>query len=378
MNHNSEQKLSDDLVFDFKEKPEHGFYEYVFRGRFSEDITSYVLKLTEAKFMKRKDTRGVRKRISFIIIENIQNIIRHQDIPTDEKLAENCFFILHKTEKVIRVITGNYLKTSRRPKLEKYLKNVQGLSKVGLKELYKERLQYGEISKKGGAGLGLISMGRRTDGNFHYNFEKIDSDYCFYTLQTELFLTIDNDIEAEEVFFDKVLEFHKHLINKNIMLNFRGAFAFDNVESLFPLINSDTVGGFGKKRLIYNISVNLIRNIVLYADRELENNRIISENTAGIFSLSKKDGKILITSGNYIYNSKALTLRNKIDLINKTETDGLLKIRDYLDNFYPEERVGRPDVSLIDMKLTNNNQFINYKFETIDKLRSFFIIQIFV
>ncbi|MEA2042537.1 MAG: SiaB family protein kinase [Bacteroidota bacterium] len=360
----------------YDEKPKTGFYEYVYMGEFSEDITNHILNLTEAKFLRRKDTRGIRKRISFIIIENIQNIIRHQDVPENSDYRNKNLFVLHKTNKVIRIITGNFVKKSKKAQLEEHLSRVRDMDENEIKELYKKTLRGGEISKKGGAGLGIISMAGRTGGNFHFRFIEVNSEYSFFLLQSELFLTEKEYPKQEQEFFETIPGLLRYLDENKIMLSFRGAFAFENVESLFPLINSTYVGGFGKKRQIYNISVNLIRNIILYADRESEKDRSFdSEDTPGNYSLRQANGKIIISSGNYIYNSKALTLRNKIDLINRTEKNGLLKIRDYLDNFYPEERVGRPDISLIDMKLTNESRNIKYEIETIDQLRSFLVLQ---
>jgi hypothetical protein len=371
-----------DLAFDFIKEPDPGSYEYVYRGIFNEGITGNILKLTEAKLTKRKATRNLRKRISFIIIENLQNIARHQDIPNDSNMADNCLFVLHINHKSARILTGNFIENSKKAGLKEKLDRIVSMDGEEMKALYKEILCDSEISEKGGAGLGLISMGRRTKGNIHYRFEEVDSQYSFFYLQNELFISDDADPKEEEAFFEQMIKYHRLLEKENILLNFRGAFAFDNVEVLLPVINSQVIGGFGQKRLIYNISVNLIRNIILYAEPENHSDNFPDddnpEEAPGVYTLSKDYGSTIITSGNYISNSKILTLKNKLELINKTGTEGLLKIRDYLSNFYPEEHVGRPDISLIDMKLNNSDRAIAYNFLTVDENRSFFTIQIHI
>jgi hypothetical protein len=370
-----------DLAYDFIKEPDPGSYEYVYRGTFNEGITNNILKLTESKLSSRETTRSLRKRISFIIIENLQNISRHQDIPNDESMASNCLFVLHINHKAARVLTGNFVENSKKAVLREKLDRIVSMDGDEMKALYKEILCDSKISKKGGAGLGLISMGRRTGGNIHYRFVDVDSDHSFFYLQNELFISDDADPKEEQAFFEQMIDHHRLLEKENILLNFRGAFAFDNVEVLLPVINTQTIGGYGQKRLIYNISVNLIRNIILYAEPEkaagyFPDEEEAREEAPGVYTLSKQGNNTVITSGNYISNDKILTLKNKLELINKTGTEGLLKIRDYLNNFYPEEHVGRPDISLIDMKLNNSDREIAYNFVQVDENRSFFTIQI--
>lgn len=368
--------------FELYNEPPADSYEYVYRGHFNEGITNHILKLTETKLAKKHATRNLRKRISFVIIENLQNISRHQDIPETAEKVENCLFVLQITPKAARIFTGNYIETKKQNALEKKLKKIKSMNSDEMKQLYQEILTDTKISKKGGAGLGLISLGRRTDGHIRYRFVPVNEKMSFFYIQNQLLITEQPDKEEEAAFFERMIAYHKLLEKENVLLNFKGAFAFDNVEVLLPVINSQRIGGFGRKRLIYNISVNLIRNIVLYAENKRENGGAffpVTENekdSLGIYVLSRKDGKVKITSGNYIANDKVLTLKNKIDLINRTGRDGLLKIRDYLNNFYPEEHVGRPDISLIDMKLINDGRDIGYNFDTVDTERSFFTIQI--
>ena len=84
-----------------------------------------------------------------------------------------------------------------------------------------------------------------------------------------------------------------------------------------------------------------------------------------------------MTAGNLILNEKALILKNKINIINKTECDSLTKIRDYLEQFYSSEKIDRPDLSLIDMKLKNKSN-INYVFNRINTKTSYFILQLVI
>jgi hypothetical protein len=60
---------------------------------------------------------------------------------------------------------------------------VNALDKEGLKELYKEVIKKGEISEKGGAGLGFIDMARKSGQKLEYSFEPINDEFSFFSLQ---------------------------------------------------------------------------------------------------------------------------------------------------------------------------------------------------
>ena len=60
------------------------------------------------------------------------------------------------------------------------------MSAPELKELRKETMIKGTISKEGGAGLGLIDMAKRTGNQLLYNIEKINEEHSFFILTTTI------------------------------------------------------------------------------------------------------------------------------------------------------------------------------------------------
>ena len=70
-----------------------------------------------------------------------------------------------------------------------YLKKIDyinSLDKDELKKFYKETLNNGTMSEKGGGGLGLIDIARRSGQKLQYKIREIDKDYSFFTLTVKI------------------------------------------------------------------------------------------------------------------------------------------------------------------------------------------------
>ena len=368
-----------ELAFEMTKSVEDDFIEYVYRGNFSDNITANILNLTDAKFVNDKDAYTSRKRISYLLIESLQNVIRHHGAPDDDSIDTESLFVIQKTQDSIYITTANVIENKDINKLKDYLTKIKDYSPEELKKEYHKTLLDGVISDKGGGGLGIITMARRTEGRFSFDFKKINDSYSYYYYQIRLIITNEFEKEpiSELVSLKRISKFHNLLNKENVLLNFNGSFAFENLESILPIIESHSIGGAEIKKRVFELTVKILRNIIDYADEFHQDEVAVPKNSRGVFLLSKKGGKLFLTAGNLILNEKALILKNKIIIINKTECDSLAKIRDYLEQFYSSEKIDRPDLSLIDMKLKNRSN-INYVFNRINTKTSYFILQLVI
>ena len=68
----------------------------------------------------------------------------------------------------------------------KFLKDkidkINSLSDDELKDMYKFILNHQRLSDKGGGGLGLVDIARKTGNKMEYTFEKYDDTYYFFNL----------------------------------------------------------------------------------------------------------------------------------------------------------------------------------------------------
>jgi len=367
------------LVYELAKSVRDEYFEYFYRGHFTAKITESILSLTEAKFTHDRDAAKIKKKISFVMIECLQNITRHQDSPNDSKIKDSGMFVLQRTRNKVIVTTGNIILNDKISDLEGHLLKIRDLNQDELKIYYQEVLSNGIISEKGGAGLGLIAMARRTNGKIDFKFKNIDETYSYFYLQNAMELE-ESDGLSENVesllSLERLSKFHDLLNIENVLLNFNGEFAFDKLETILPILEAQNAVENNSKQTAYDLTVKLLKNIIYFADNEFDNGDGKRSNR-GIFLLSKKDENVFLTAGNYILKSKALILRNKIDLMNKTSVESLVKINKYLKEFFLLDESKNPDLSLLDMKLKSKNDLF-YSFTSVNETRSFFTLQIVV
>lgn len=367
-----------DLAYDMTKSIDDDFIEYVYRGNFSENITLNILNLTEAKFVNDKDSHKKQKRISYLLIESLQNVIRHGDIPVNSELDSESLLVIQKTKNSIYITTGNIIANNNIKKLNDYLTSIKEATKEELDKKYNKTLLDGIITEKGGGGLGLLTMIRRAKGKFKYDFKKLDDSYSYYYYQIQITLKEEhgNISCINLISLDRIAKFHDILNKENVLLNFNGSFAFKNLEDILPFIESHSIGGKEIKQRVFDLTVKTIKNIVKYADN-FDSVESTNRNGRGVFILSNKNGKLYLTAGNLILNKKTVLLSNKINIINNTDPASLIKIRDYLEQFYSYSETKQPDLSLINIKLKNKSN-INYTFKRINSDISYFILQLVI
>ena len=59
---------------------------------------------------------------------------------------------------------------------------INSMSKEELKDMYKFILNHQRLSEKGGGGLGLVDIARKTGNRLDYTFEKYNDTYYFFNL----------------------------------------------------------------------------------------------------------------------------------------------------------------------------------------------------
>ena len=157
-----------------------------YKGSVSSELITNVLEVMDAKLEDLIVKKSIKKKLYNILVESLQNLYHHIDDLPD---ASNGKFDIHfgifvvaQKENHYKVSTGNFIKTEKIKPLKQRLEKIKSLSKDELKELYKNILNYQEFTQKGGVGLGLIDMAKRTEGNMEYKFTKYNEKYSFFNL----------------------------------------------------------------------------------------------------------------------------------------------------------------------------------------------------
>lgn len=162
----------------------HNGFSMVYLGEFSSEITGMFTAMTESNMAKQSEEKSLKKRVFHVMVEVLQNLNKHSD-ELQGDAAGNGLFIVGKKDDIYYIITSNKVSRERKISLEQAIIQVNNASHEELKQMYLKQIKEGKLSSKGGAGLGLIDIARKT-GKLNYQFIDMDESYFFFILQVEI------------------------------------------------------------------------------------------------------------------------------------------------------------------------------------------------
>lgn len=158
----------------------------VYRDEIDQGATENLLAIAEVKMQVGGHKKSLKRRLFNILIECLQNIVKHSDALEVEEYRKSSLFILGKKEGTYFVLCGNVIFNEKVPKLKRKIDEVNSLSAKELKEKYGKIIVENELSEKGGAGLGLIEMCRKSGNRIDYDFKKIDDNVSYFTIRLQI------------------------------------------------------------------------------------------------------------------------------------------------------------------------------------------------
>jgi len=345
----SSENKQKNLAYDLFNEMQKNNLEYTYRGNFSSKISDTILTLAENNLNNADTPLKTRKRVYFIMVEGLQNVTRHQieSISDDLKKYPSLFVVQRKSHGYF-ITTGNLIKTEEKENITKLITKINSLNPTELKKFSLEILDSGEISSKGGAGLGLVEMARRSKNKLLFDFIKVDDKHLFFYMHTKIPHT-DNATESKTVTEDNSLEtikdLHQVLENQNIILNFSGNFTQDTLINLLSIIEKQLQGTVILKMKVFNLMVEMLQNVVKHAEN-YKRNDVVGKHA--IFYISESDNDIKFTTGNYIKNEIIDKFKSKLDTINSLDKD---KLADYynkteISKFTSKAEADTPEVIL--------------------------------
>lgn len=157
-----------------------------YKGNVDSDVINHVLDTVEDKMVQENEQSKLRKKVYNVLVETLQNLYHHVDkVPEDfEDQSSEKFGMLsvQKVDNGYKIITGNFVNTDNVEKLEEKIKRINRSSHEEIKELYKFILNHQRISAKGGGGLGLVDIARKTGHKIEYSFREYNDKYSFFCL----------------------------------------------------------------------------------------------------------------------------------------------------------------------------------------------------
>lgn len=171
-------------IYEHYQRMHHNNIVLAYKGAVSEELFDSILQLAENKLDKIELHTKLKKKVFNILVEILQNVYHHFEERKEKKEGEkSIIFMLYKEDFGYRIISGNHIFTSEVGTLKNRIDFINNMSNEELKSVYRDRLSKGEVSKKGGAGLGMLDIVRKSGEKIDYNFQKIDGRYSFFSLE---------------------------------------------------------------------------------------------------------------------------------------------------------------------------------------------------
>ena len=158
-----------------------------FRGDVTDELLDSVFQIMELKLEGSQSDIRLKKKVNHILVECLQNVYHHrEEFTTGEKSeipeGNAMFLICHDKSNRFRIITGNHMLNINIDKLKNEIDSINAMTSEELRSYYLEKLANTTLSEKGGAGLGIIDMARKSGNKLDYRFEQLNDRISFFSL----------------------------------------------------------------------------------------------------------------------------------------------------------------------------------------------------
>ncbi len=352
-------------------------FEYVYRGYFNHNITKKILVLADKSIAKvAGDTQAtLQKRIYYIMVEGLQNITHHQDEIANDRNFDKYpgLFAIQKSGEKYFITTGNIIANDKVDDLKSRLDVINSLDREELKKYHREILTGGTISDKGGAGLGLIEMSRKSGSKLHYKFEKLDDEYTYFYLQTQLPSEVTGDTGDSTIHshcsMDGLMSLHHKMMAENLQLLFNGFFNQENLLSLLAIIKSRSNMPLTTIK-ISNVMVEMLQNIIKHGVKP----EGITVGARGVFFLGQTGNETILTAGNIIDDQSAVTIEERLKFVNGMAKDALSDYYDDLLLDFESVDAKKTGLGFTDLRIKSDRP-LKYEFQKLDGGSTFYLLQ---
>ncbi|MFQ3578771.1 MAG: SiaB family protein kinase [Bacteroidales bacterium] len=363
--------MQSSVIYDFFNFLKEDNLSFLYNGFFNDEFTDKIISISEKNIEKNEDSLTIKNRVSFLIAESFQNIVRHTSA---DELCEYSdmkgIFILRNIGSKYFISSVNVIKSIYRQDITDKLMQINELDSEQLKELYIEIMNNQTFSDKGGAGLGLIQMARKSGNKLEFDFEIIDDKNMFFYLQMQL--TSKKEGETFKVSLSESRVFLDYMHRNNTKMVYKGDFSQENVISILKIIEKNLYFNAHEYNLassgIHLILTELLQNISKHG-------LAINNKKEGIFMIGKHSGNFIISAGNYIEQPQVEKIQNRIIQINNLNEKELKSL--YLNNLKDGylDKDGNAGLGLIEISRLSSEK-LSYIVTPLPENKCFFTISV--
>lgn len=178
-------------IYDFYDRMERNQILLSFKGEVTSELLTSILQIIESKLDNMAEAPKTKRKVYNILVECLQNLYHHMDqaplsLTGEPNSQRTAIFMIGKVGDRYNIITGNYILNENIEGVKGRIDKINSLDKDQLKEHYQEVLNNGQMSDKGGGGLGFIDIARKSGEKLDYDFVSVDEEHSFFTLNIKV------------------------------------------------------------------------------------------------------------------------------------------------------------------------------------------------
>jgi len=364
-----------ELIKKLKQKLSDEHLMFAYRGEVTGDNSVGLLTLLEKEMEFSDFSLLGRKRLFMFVLENLQNITRH-GVSNSEEITS--LVVYNKTADGYTVSTGNALKNSEVKSLRSNLDKINNLDPDKIRDVYRTMLQDSSIGNKGGAGLGLMEMARKTGNKLDYDFLPIDDKYSYFILSK----TVDaggkgvTDPGDTLVSYDtkKIAQLERMMKSNNIFFIWAGPMTHAISKELLNFSETAMREAELEQNLhkrVFATLIELLQNVSQHSPGSE------AEQKYGIplAMIRRTPASFIITSGNLIRKSDIDHLIQKLDMVNRYDEEGLKKLLKVALMGQDMSKVSTGYMGLLEMARRSGGRLF-YKFDEVNDEYSYYRITV--
>jgi len=174
------------MKFNFNHLTDPSDILLVYEGKFDADSTKAVLHLAERNIDSIREDPTIKRKVFNVLVECLQNVVKHGEglENPDPELGTVPVLLIGREDRNYVIASGNAIRSENVLELETRINKINHLDRDGLKGLYKQIMRSNDVSEKGGAGLGLVDMARKSGGKLSYHFNPLNDQLSYFSLKT--------------------------------------------------------------------------------------------------------------------------------------------------------------------------------------------------
>ena len=296
-------------MLDLIEKLPHCKAMIGYFGVCNDNLTDKLIELVNNNKDAENHNLKINRRIPYLVAECFQNVIRHK---VDKKGAGDSvsgleFFQILMNDDNVTISSSNLVKKSDVSTIKSQLDSVNQATQDELKKQREHIMQFGELSIKGGAGLGLIEMARKGGIPLRNDFVNCNDnlDHFFLSLDMEL---QENVKHHEYNIQDLKADFIRYTEN-NIVLVYSGDFTLETNQLVLQMFN-ENLGINQRFSGVSSASILLFSEVIQNATFHGQSGN--DENKGAIIVYRKEDGLYLVCQ-NSVPLAETKGLQSKVE-----------------------------------------------------------------